>query len=89
MALPISKSVPVRFINRAALSVAALATGAIVWFGLVKLQVFLTHGDKHRGSGISARPLRTPDKTVVMGAQNFYYHQTGDFLTALLPKFFS
>ena len=45
MALPISKSVPVRLMNRAALSVAALATGAIVWFGLVKLQVFLTHGD--------------------------------------------
>lgn len=35
MALPISESVPVRLMNRAALSVAALATGAIVWFGLV------------------------------------------------------
>lgn len=45
MALPISESVPVRLMNRAALSVAALATGAIVWFCLVKLQVFLTHGD--------------------------------------------
>jgi hypothetical protein len=31
--------------NRAALSVAALATGAVVWFSLVKLHVFLTHGD--------------------------------------------
>lgn len=45
MALPISESVSARLMNRAALSVAALATGGILWFGLVKLQDFLTHGD--------------------------------------------
>jgi hypothetical protein len=42
---PLSKFVPHRPMNRAALSVAALATGAVVWFSLVKLHVFLTHGD--------------------------------------------
>jgi hypothetical protein len=42
---PLSKFAPHRPMNRAALSVVALATGAVVWFGLVKLQVFLTHGD--------------------------------------------